>query len=217
MKTSIQYFLEYVFNSQGSILEILFALLILLALILIVSFFYRRYLIKRCNRKEYWLPIVEDGGYVIGRVARSVSMENPGVYQHPVIRILVYKSGAICLMPRTYELCPDVGKFDHPYECMMEYGVSIEAALHEMQKKYFPKSAPPQFLLKYKHENAIGKWQVLLYILRIKDESELIGLDKSKSKFWSIQQIQENLGKSYFSAFLEGEVSFLKTISELNG
>ncbi|MDD4922366.1 MAG: hypothetical protein PHS30_07815, partial [Bacteroidales bacterium] len=153
---------------------------------------------------------------VIGRVARSVSIETPGVYQHPLIRILVNQSGTIYLTPRTYEFCPDFGKYDHPIECMMKYGKSIEETLGYLQKEYFPKSESPRFLLKYKHENDIGHWQVLLYILSIKEESELIGLDKKKGKFWTRQQIQENIGKSYFSAFLEGEIDFMKTITEIN-
>jgi len=70
--------------------------------------------------------------------------------------------------------------------------------------------------LKYKHENKFGSWQVLLYILRIDDEEDLIGFDKSKGKFWTIPQLEENLGKACFSSFLEGELDFIRTINDIN-
>lgn len=216
MNATIEYYGYFLSDFRNSISDVVDCLLIVLVLVLIFLFSYRRYLVRRCNKKEYWLPIVDDGGHVIGRVARSISLENPGMYQHPLIRILTFKSGTIYLTPRTYEFCPDIGKYDHPFECMMEYGLSIEETIKGIQEEFFPESDPPRFVLRYKHENEIGQWQVLLYVLSIKDEEELIGLDKSQGRFWTVQQIQENLGKSCFSSFLEGEAEFLKTISGIN-
>ena len=212
MNASVEYYGEYFSNFKGSVSGALVVLLIALGLIIVALFFYRRYLIRRCNKNEYWLPVVDDGGNVIGRVARSVSLENPGTYQHPLIRIMAFKSGTLYLSPRTYEFCPDIGKYDHPFEYMMQYGMSVEETLEKIQKKFFPDSQTPKFSLRYKHENKIGHWQVLLYILHIEDEKELINLDKRRGKFWTIQQIQENLGKSYFSSFLEGEMAFLESL-----
>ena len=212
MNASIRFFRDNVLNLKDSVFDVLLVLLMILGLLVIALLLYRRYLVRRCYKKEYWLPVVDNGGRVIGRVARSVSLETPGTYQHPLIRIMVLKSRTIYLSPRTYEFCPDIGKYDYPFECMMEYGNSVEETLIRMQEKYFPKSMKPRFLLKYKHENKIGHWQVLLYFLQINDEQELVGLDKSNGKFWTIQQIQENLGQSYFSAFLEGEMDFLESL-----
>jgi len=212
MNASIEYYGGYLSNFKASVSSVLAMLVLILGVVGLILFLYRRYLIQRSSIKEYWLPVVEDSGRVIGRVARSVSLEKPGIYQHPLVRILTYKPGAIYLSPRTYESCPDLGKYDHPFECMMEYGHSVEETIERMQNKYFPDSMHPKFLLKYKHENEIGQWQVLLYILTIQDEKELIRLDKSKGRFWTIQQIRENLGMSYFSKFLEGEMDFLETI-----
>jgi len=212
MKTSIENYSGFLPKISDSFTGLLVILVILLIIIVFVVIIYRIYMIRQINKKEYWLPVVADGGRVIGRIARSASMEKPGIYQHPLIRILTYKSGNIYLSPRTYDLCPDFGKFDHPFECMMEYGYSVEETLEKMQKEFFPNSQHPKFLLKYKHENKIGNWQVLLYVLTIQDENELKNLDKVNGKFWTLPQIRENLGKSYFSTFLEGEIDFLETM-----
>jgi len=212
MMASIEYYGDFFTAHKSSISTVLALLVVVLIVAVVILLIYRRYLIKRCMKKEYWLPIVNDTGRVIGRVARSASLEKPGTYQHPLIRIMVYKPGFVFLSPRTYEFCPDVGKYDHPFECMMEYGVSVEESIEKMQKEFFPGSHSPKFLLRYKHENAIGRWQVLLYLLTIEDENELIGLDKNDGKFWTIQQIRENVGKSFFSTFLEGEIDLLETL-----
>ncbi|MDD4921387.1 MAG: hypothetical protein PHS30_02800, partial [Bacteroidales bacterium] len=103
MNISIDYYGKNFSDFRSSIPDFLIILILLLGLVVIAFLLYRRYLIRQCYIKEYWLPIVDDGGNVIGRVARSVSIETPGVYQHPLIRILVNQSGTIYLTPRTYE------------------------------------------------------------------------------------------------------------------
>ena len=214
MKLPLLYFEEYLSLSKASVFEILTVLLVILGLTVLFVFFYHSYLVKQCLKNEYWLPVVDDAGNVIGRVARSVSLEKPCTYQHPLIRIMVYKSGSLYLTPRTYELCPDLGKYDHPFERMMEYGKSIEETLEDFRINFFPHAQKPRFILRYKHENTLGQWQALLYILRISDEEELTGLDKSKGKFWTLPQIKENAGKSCFSSFLEGELEFFETLND---
>lgn len=199
---------------NSAFLEILVPLLILFGIVVLALLFYRRYLKRRSHKKEYWLPIVDDTGNAIGRVARFVSFEKPHLYQHPLIRIVVRKSKSIYLSPRRSEICPDYQTYDHPFERMMRYGESVEHCINIYQKRHFPKSQRPQFALKYKHENAIGSWQVLLYILRVNDENELINMDKNKGKYWYMSQLHENRGMSCFSTLLEGELDFMKLILE---
>jgi len=215
MILSIEYYRGYLSDFKGTILELLIIILIILGILFIILFLYKRYLVCWSHKKEFWLPVVNEAGNVIGRVARSISFEKPHLYQHPLIRILVIKSGAIFLTPRTSAICPDFGKYDYPFERMMRYGESVEDTIKDLQKNHFPKSQKPDFVLKYKHENNIGTWQVLLYLLNVADEKELINIDKNKSKFWPIQQIEDNKGKSCFSALLESELDFMKTLIEI--
>lgn len=204
---------------EGSILslvEILICLSILLVFVVLLLKLYRQYLVRQSKLMEYWLPIVDDEGNVKGRVARSVSLETPGKYQHPMIRIMIFRPGGIYLTHRSFEYCPDFGLYDHPIEYMMEFGKSVEESISDLQKKFFPNCPQPGFLLKYKHENEIGQWQVLLYCICIPHEEELTGVNKSHGKFWTISQIQENTGKSWFSKLFEGEFDFIKTLTGLD-
>jgi len=201
---------------KGSLIDLLFLLILFLGIAAVILILYHLYILKRCHQKEYWLPIVDDGGNVIGRVAKSVSFETPGKYQHPIIRILISKGSSIYLSSRPFGFCSDYGLYDYPIKYLMAFGKSIEKSISELQKKHFPNSPQPRFLLKYKHENKFGSWQVFLYILRIENEGELIGFDKCKGKFWTFPQIQENFGKACFSPFLEGELDFIRAITDIN-
>lgn len=214
MNVSMDYCKEYLTDPKTVIVGILALSLILYGIVVIIRLLCKRYLINWSQRKEYWLPVVDDAGNVIGRVARSVSIENPKAYQHPLIRVMVYKPGMIYLSPRRSEIFPDHEKYDHAFERMMRYGENVEECVRIFKKRHFPKSKKPHFALKYKHKNEIGTWQVLLYILKVDDESELINMDKNKGKFWPLSQIKENKGKGCFSALLEGELDFINMIIE---
>jgi len=217
MANSIEYFRDSLSECKGLLVDFFVVLALFLGVAAIILILYHLFLVKQSHLKEYWLPIVDNGGKVIGRVARSVSFETPGKYQHPVIRILISKGRSIYLLPRRFEFFPEYGLYDYPIEYLMEFGKSIEETISEIQKKYFPNSPQPRFLLKYKHENKFGNWQILLYNLRVEDEKDLMGFDKSKGKFWTIPQLQENFGKAFFSSVLEGELDFIKTIIDING
>lgn len=51
-------------------------------------------------RKEMWLPVLNDGGKVIGCIARSVSRSLPKKYYHPVVRVAVIYQGMLYLVNR---------------------------------------------------------------------------------------------------------------------
>ena len=183
-------------------------LLLFLVIYLIYNFCLKSYLIKRCNQEEIWLPIVDDTGNVIGRVAQSVSIENPGKFQHPLIRIVVWSKEKMYLKPRPSESLFDIGKFDNPFEIVLKYGKSIEETLEEVHRNYLPYAAKPHFMLKYSYENSKGKWQVFLYYVSIFDESRLKSLNFSEGKLWPIRQVKDNIGKTYFSDIFENELEF---------
>jgi hypothetical protein len=180
-------------------------------------FFYLRtgfhyLLIKKSHKKESWLPVVNDQGQVIGRVAKSVSREQPGFYQHPLVRLLVWCDHSILLRPRDNNLGFEVGKLDHPLERLIPYGQTAEEVVCHLAKKYFPTCLPPRFLLKYKEETATGQWLVLLYLVKVDEVSLLKGLLHQGGKLWPLKQISANYGMSCFSSLFEGEFLFVQTI-----
>jgi hypothetical protein len=156
--------------------------------------------------------VVDDTGNVIGRVAKSVSMEEPGKYQHPLIRILIWHKGKLYLRHRTRNVCFEKGLVDHPFEQLIPYGATVDDVLMKVRCNYFPDSEKPRFLLKYKHENKEGKWLVLLYLIILPDENQLKQLQTESGKLWTLKQIKENRNMGYFSNIFEGEFGFFNTL-----
>jgi len=195
-------------------LAVVLILVFFIAVYLFYKFSLKQYLINRCNKEETWLPVVDDVGNIIGRVAQSVSLENPGKFQHPLIRIIVWCDGKIYLKQRSSETLFEQGKVDHPFENVLNFGKSIESILEDIHKNYAPDGDEPLFLLKYGYENSEGKWQVLLYYINFSDESKLKSLNFGQGKLWTLQQVRDNLGKSYFSNIFENERPFSAVLLE---
>ncbi len=164
---------------------------------------------------ENWLPVVDDSGNIIGRVARRVSMEDPHRYQHPLVRVMVWYNGKLYLTPRSSKAPFEQGMMDHPMERLVRYGESIDEVLAKLCSCCSPDCDRPRFLLKYKHENKEGKWLVLLYQVTLTYEAQLILNDGGFGKFWPLYQVSENKGMSYFSTILEGEIDFINSITFL--
>lgn len=184
-------------------------LVILASIVYQISF--KKFLIRRCNKHEIWLPVVDDTGNIIGRVAQSVSSEMPGKYQHPLIRLIVWSNGKIYLKPRDAEFGFEEGRVDHPFEIRLRYGIRIEDALENIRRIFFPESQKPTFLLKYSYENYFGKWQVLLYYIDVTDLKQLEATFGG-GKLWLNQQVRDNIGKSFFSDIFENEVDFFSVL-----
>jgi hypothetical protein len=174
----------------------------------------RHYFIRRSYKQETWLPVTDDKGNIIGRVAQSVSMENPGKYQHPLVRMILWCNGKLYLKPRSPELLFENSKMDLPFEIVLKYGEGIEEKMDYIHENYFSTCNKPLFLLKYAYENEGGKWQVFLYYINIPDENLLGSLDFRDGKLWPVKQIKENIGKSYFSKILENELAFSSLLLE---
>lgn len=196
------------------VIAVVLSVAIIIAAYTYYRFGLRQFLLNKCYQDETWLPVSDDTGNIIGRVAQSVSIENPGKFQHPIIRVIVWCNGKIYLKPRSNELMFERGKVDIPFEVILRFGKSIESSLDEIHEKYLPFGDKPRFLLKYSYDNPEGKWQVLLYYINIDDVSKLNTLNLPDGKIWPMQHVIDNLGKTYFSNIMENELKFTSVLIE---
>lgn len=162
------------------------------------------------KRSEVWLPVVDDEGNVVDKVPLCVSQNQPGRYQHAVVRVLVWYQGKLYLKPRSGKTLFEQGMVDIPLEKVLRFGENIEEALASLCGDV-SSSAEPRFLLKYKHENKEGRWLILLYVLPLTDNDELNRLGQD-GKCWPIQQVKANSGKDFFSRILEGEIQLFSDL-----
>ena len=164
-------------------------------------------------KKEMWLPVLNDKGSVIGCIAYSVSRLLPKKYYHPIVRIALVHKGMLYLAKRDEYAYVSASMIDYPFYRYVLFRQSIEAAAQEAVEglKTLVGKIQPRLLIRYTFENERVKHQVSLFVICIQDEQVIEQYKQVQDgKLWSIQQIEENLGKGIFSVYFEREYSYLK-------
>ena len=164
-------------------------------------------------KKEMWLPVLNDKGSVIGCIAYSVRRLLPKKYYHPIVRIALVHKGMLYLAKRNEYAYVSASMIDYPFYRYVLFRQSIEAAAQEAVEglKTLVGKIQPRLLIRYTFENERVKHQVSLFVICIQDEQVIEQYKQVQDgKLWSIQQIEENLGKGIFSVYFEREFSYLK-------
>ena len=99
-------------------------------------------------------------------------------------------------------------------ECCLRYGESLTAAATRLMNNALPQvnDIKPEFNIAYHFENEVTNRLIYLFIVDIKDDSILCTPRFKNSKLWSFKQIEENLGKGFFSSCFEDEYEHLKGV-----
>ncbi|MDD6209710.1 MAG: hypothetical protein PUB21_03790 [Bacteroidales bacterium] len=152
-------------------------------------------------KKEKWLPIVDSKGNVVGIVAETEKDEIASEYRLPMVRTILMYDNQILLVPTE-------GKagVDTPLSVYVTYGSSIAKtqmnSLHEIGLKFAKKS---RFLMTYLYDQDRERTVNSLYIHYITNEKIFKKISIPGAKLWSQKQIEENLGKNYFTKCFEKE------------
>ena len=157
-------------------------------------------------RKEMWLPVLNDGGKVIGCIARSVSRSLPKKYYHPVVRVAV-----IYLVNRGKKSFVSPDTIDYPFYSYVLFRHSIESTVRETMGGLGEKEdVMPRFLIRYTFENEKVKHLVNLYVMCVRSEKVMDQIKQPNGKLWTSKQIEENLGSGVFSEYFEQEFAYLQ-------
>ena len=162
-----------------------------------------RYFNHLMSHTEY-VPIVNTKGDVIGRSLAIEALNYKNAYINPVIRIAVSTHGMLFLCDRPMNAILDKGKTDIPMECYLRYGESLTEGVNRLVHNALPHATEdfkPEFNIVYHFENETTNRLIYLFIVDIKN-----------SKLWSFKQIEENMGKGFFSSCFEDEYEHLKDV-----
>lgn len=168
-------------------------------------------LMRGSLKKEMWLPVLDEGGKVIGCIARSVSRAVPKKYYHPIVRVAVIYDGMLFLTKRgkAEYIAPDMP--DYPFHKYVLFKQTIDNAAKEAIGHFAQeKELESRFLVRYTFENEKVKHLVSLYVLCLRTPEQMNQLKRLHGKLWTSKQIDENLGKGLFSEYFEKEYSYLK-------
>ena len=173
-----------------------------------------RYFNHLMSHTEY-VPIVNTKGDVIGRSLAIEALNYKNAYINPVIRIAVSTHGMLFLCDRPMNAILDKGKTDIPMECYLRYGESLTEGVNRLVNNALPHATEdfkPEFNIVYHFENETTNRLIYLFIVDIKDDSILCTPRFKNSKLWSFKQIEENMGKGFFSSCFEDEYEHLKDV-----
>lgn len=162
-------------------------------------------------RKEMWLPVLNDGGKVIGCIARSVSRSLPKKYYHPVVRIAVIFQGKLYLVNRGKKAFVSPDTIDYPFFSYVLFRHSLESTVREAMGDLGEQDdLTPRFLIRYTFENEKVKHLVNLYVVCVRSDELMNQIKQPDGKLWTSKQIEENLGSGIFSEYFEQEFAYLQ-------
>jgi len=161
------------------------------------------------DNKEELFPVVDEQGNVTGKATRG-ECHNGSKLLHPVVHLHVFNGkGELYLQkrPAWKDIQPD--KWDTAVGGHVDFGESVEEALRrEVREELGITDFTPTFLTRYVFESVREKELVntykAVYDGPVHPSDELDG-----GRFWSITEINEQLGKGVFTPNFENEFRLL--------
>ncbi|MDR1356269.1 MAG: hypothetical protein LBJ58_01215 [Tannerellaceae bacterium] len=170
----------------------------------------RLYAMGRELKNETWLPVLNDKGRVVGRMAYSAGKKSRIRHYHPIVRVAVVYKGMLYVARREKESIVSPELLDHPFSRHVLFRHSRENTVQEIIGKLREDvSATPRFMIHYTFENKKVKQLVSLYTMILKTEEQLRLL--SDGKLWTTYQIEANLKSDIFSEYFCKEFPYLQS------
>jgi len=165
--------------------------------------------------REEIFPVVEPGGLVIGQMTRSYAHSGAGLL-HPVIHLhILNRLGQLYLQRRSLEKDLLPGYWDTAVGGHVSYGESVrEALFREAEEELRFHDFNPIPLDSYVFEGIREKELVHVFACVGDFHPQPDGVEVIAGRFWDMQEIEDNLGKSVLTPNFEGEFVRIHKILE---
>lgn len=162
-------------------------------------------MIQKDNNEELF-PVVDEQGNIVGAATRG-ECHDGSKQLHPVVHLHIFNSkGKLYLQKRPEWKDIQPGKWDTAVGGHVDLGESVEMALkREAREELNITDFTPELITSYIFESDIERELVFshktIYDGVITPSSELDG-----GRFWTIEEIKQNVGKGIFTPNFEGEI-----------
>ena len=160
--------------------------------------------------KEEIFPVVNSKGEVIGSATRTECHAGTFIL-HPVVHLHIFNSqGDLYLQKRVMTKKIQPGKWDTAVGGHIDYGESEEEALlRETREELGVRDFTPEFLMRYEFRSSVEAELVYVYKCIYNGKFNPDPTEVSEGRFWSWNEIKENIGKGIFTPNFESEIAKL--------
>lgn len=161
--------------------------------------------------REEWWPIVNDQGKIIGSIQRLTSLNDEKKYMHPIVRVLIIDKGMILLQKRSNGSLIFRGLWDAAVSNHLNMGETIEKCVERTAKEQYSLSNfKYMYLANYAIEVEKEHHYAFLFVSCQENELKINTIFTEQLKWWTQQQIDENLNTGIFSDNFKVEYDLLK-------
>lgn len=164
--------------------------------------------------KEQWLPIVNEHGHEIGSVNYNVSIsDKQQKFMHPVARAIILEGNRILLRKRSRSDDINPNLWDSAICNHVRLKETVDDCINRTSDESFGISnIHAAFLTPYQIENNYEFQYVHLFLASIPVDYPLQTKDNCQVKWWTVQQINEELDAGIFTDNFLKEYELLKQI-----
>ena len=155
---------------------------------------------------EEMFPVVDEEGNIVGAASRG-ECHNGSRLLHPVVHLHLFNSkGELYLQRRPLWKDIQPGKWDTAVGGHVDLGESVEMALRrEVREELGVTDFTPETVTHYVFDSA--RERELVFVHRtVYDGPVTPSEELDGGRFWSLDEIRENLGKGLFTPNFEGKI-----------
>ncbi|MBK3519192.1 NUDIX domain-containing protein [Carboxylicivirga marina] len=184
-----------------------------LVVVMAVFFVYEWLSKKRLNKQyshEEWLPLVNDKGKVLGSAPRSV-VHSKSFLLHPVVHLHVIDKGKLLLQKRPSHKLIQPNKWDTAVGGHVAAGESIETSLQrETQEEIGLTQFKAKSIGQYSWKSEVETELVFCFMTNHKGPFNFAKNEVDEVRFWTPEEINDNIGKGIFTPNFEYEYNTFK-------
>ena len=160
---------------------------------------------------EEWLPLVNERGEITGKAPRSLCHRGEKLL-HPVVHLHVLNNQKhIYLQKRPLNKLVQPGKWDTAVGGHISAGETLETALkREAWEEIGLQNFSAKLISTYRWDSEIESELVYVFVSHDFRSIHLHSEEVEEGRFWTVKQIDSNIGKEIFTPNFEYEYQLLK-------